>query len=247
VLEGEFPLANGDFGPAQPALGIDASADRLGDVAIAFVQGGAADRRLVAAHWDRPLRAVTPSTATQAWRSERRPRLTWGNATELWGPATYRIEINGFPVSTQASNVLDVPVDLPDGSHTWRIVTIDRRAQETPGLARRLNIDTTPPIAHLLTTGTLRAGQSLRFVAEDNPPEPAPGAPPLDIRTSGMARMTASFGDRTRASGTREVRHIYRKKGRYRVRIVVRDRAGNQSIVKMQVKVANPRKRSRSR
>jgi hypothetical protein len=247
VLEGESPLANGDFGPAQPALGIDASADRLGDVAIAFIQGGAGDRRLVAAHWDRPLRAVTPSTRTQAWRSERRPRLTWGNASELWGPTTYRIEINGFPVATQASNVLEVPVDLPDGSHTWRIVTIDRRAQETTGLERRLNIDTTAPVAGLLTTGTLRAGQSIRFVARDDPPPPAPGAEPLDIRTSGMARMTASFGDRTRATGTRGLRHVYRKKGNYRVRIVVRDRAGNQAIVKLVVKVANPKKRNRSR
>jgi hypothetical protein len=251
VLEDGPNLANGDLGPAQPALGIDSSADRAADVAIGFVQGAPLERRIVVAHWDRPLRAVTPSSASQAWQSNRRPRLTWGNANELWGPAQYRIDINGFPVATQASNVLSLPFDLPDGSHSWRIVTIDRRGQETPGLERRINVDTTKPVAQVATTGTLRAGQSIRFVARDDPPPqpvPQPGQPvPPPVRTSGLQRLTASFGDRGRATGTREVRHVFRKKGSYRVRLVVRDRAGNQAIVKLVVKVANARKRSSSR
>jgi hypothetical protein len=246
VLEGDTPLATPDLGPVQAALGIDSSANRLGEVAIAFVQGDALQRRLVVAHWDRPLRAITPSSATQAWQANRRPRLTWGSATELWGLAQYRVEINGQPVATTATPGLDLPFDLPDGSHPWRIVTIDRRGQETPGLERRLNIDTTRPVAELATIGTLRAGQSIRFVARDDPPPqppPAPGAPvPPPVRTSGLERVTASFGDRTRGTGTRELRHVFRKKGNYRVRLVVRDRAGNQAIVKLLVKVANARR-----
>jgi hypothetical protein len=248
VLEGEIGLANPEFGEAVPGLGIDSSADRLADVAVGFVQGPPLERRIVVAHWDRPLRAITPASATQAWQSNRRPRLTWGNANELWGDATYRVEIAGVPVATQASNVLEVPFDLPDGSHPWRIVTIDRRGQETPGTDRRLNIDTTRPVARVATTGTLRAGQRIRFLAADDPPPPPPPPPgqpaPPPIRTSGLARVTASFGDRTRASGTRDVRHVYRKKGRYRVRLVVVDRAGNRAIVKLVVRVANARRRS---
>jgi hypothetical protein len=251
VLEGDTQLASDQFGAAQPTLGIDSSANRLADVAVGFVQGGPTDRRIVVAHWDRPLRAVTPSSAQQAWQSNKRPRLTWGNANELWGDAQYRVEINRFPVATQASNVHDLQFDLPDGSHPWRIVTIDRRGQETPGLDRRLNIDTTKPVARVTTTGTLRAGQRIRFLAADDPPPPpppAPGAPvPPRIRTSGLARVTASFGDRTRGSATRELRHVYRKKGNYRVRLVVVDRAGNRAIVKLVVRIANARKRSSSR
>ncbi|HEX8053792.1 MAG TPA: PKD domain-containing protein [Thermoleophilaceae bacterium] len=246
VLEGDTPLANPEFGPVQAALGIDSSANRLGEVAIAFVQGGPLERRLVVSHWDRPLRAITPATATQNWQANRRPQLRWGRVTELWGSAQYRVEINGQPVVTTASTAFDLPFDLPDGSHPWRIVTIDRRGQETPGLERRLNIDATRPVAELATTGTLRAGQSIRFVARDDPPPqppPAAGAPPPPaIRTSGLERVTASFGDRTRGTGTRELRHVFRKKGNYRVRLVVRDRAGNQAIVKLLVKVANARR-----
>jgi hypothetical protein len=251
VLEPETQLANPEFGAAQPGLGIDSSADRLADVAVGFVQGGPTERRIVVAHWDRPLRAVTPASATQAWQSTRRPRLQWGKANELWGNARYRVEINGIAVATQEASTLDLPFDLGEGSHTWRIVTIDRRGQETPGLERRLNVDATKPVARLATTGTLRAGQSIRFLAADDPPPqppPAPGAPvPPPIRTSGIARVTASFGDRTRATGTRSLRHVYRRKGNYRVRLVVVDRAGNRAIVKLKLKVANARKRSRSR
>ena len=248
VLEPEVGLGNGEFGPAQPSLGIDSSSNRLADVAVGFVQGGPADRRIVVAHWDRPLRAIAPSSASQAWQANRRPRLTWGNASELWGRATYRIEIDGFPVATQASNELILPFDLSDGSHSWRIVTIDRRGQETPGTERRLNIDETAPVAQVATTGTLRAGQSIRFVARDDPPPVAPGQPvPPPIRTSGMQRMTAAFGDRTRGTGTSSLRHVYRKKGNYRVRLVVRDMAGNQTVVKLVVRVANARRTSSAR
>jgi hypothetical protein len=247
VLEGHVPLGTPDFGGAQEALGIDSSANRLGEVAVAFVQGPPLERRLVVAHWDRPLRAINPPTATQAWQSNKRPRLDWGRVTELWGAPQYRVEIDGQPVVTQAATFLDVPFDLTDGSHPWRIVTVDRRGQETPGLSRNINIDTTRPVARVTTTGTIRAGQRVRFLASDDPPpQPpvAPGAPPpAPVRTSGLARMTASFGDRTRGTGTRELRHVYRKKGNYRVRIVVVDRAGNQAIIKLVVKVANPRKR----
>jgi hypothetical protein len=251
VLEPLTELVNGEFGRAEPTLGIDSSADRLGDVAVGFVQGGPAERRIAVAHWDRPLRAITPPSASAAWQSNRRPRLTWGNATENWGNAQYRVEINSFPVATQFSNELVPPFDIPDGSHQWRIITIDMRGQETPGIERRLNIDTTKPVAQLATVGTLRAGQSIRFVARDDPPlqvPPAAGAPtPPAVRTSGLARVTASFGDRTRGTGTTELRHVYRKKGNYRVRVVVVDKAGNQAIVKLLVKVANAKKSKANR
>jgi hypothetical protein len=249
VLEGATPLATGELGTPQPSLGIDSSANRLGEVAVAFVQGGPLERRIVAAHWDRPLRALTPASATQAWQANKRPRLDWGRVTELWGSPRYRIEIDGQPVATQEASFLDLPFDLADGTHPWRIVTIDRRGQETVGTSRNLNIDTTRPVARVATTGTLRAGQRIRFLAADDPPPqspPAPGAPaPPRIRTSGLQRVTASFGDRTRASGTKEVRHVYRRKGTYRVRLVVLDRAGNRAIVKLRVRIANARRSAR--
>ena len=250
VLEGHVPIANPELGAAQAGLGIDSSANRLGEVAVGFVQGPPLERRLVVAHWDRPPRAITPASRTQAWQSNRRPRLDWGRATELWGTPQYRVEIDGQAVSTQAPTFLDLPFDLSEGSHSWRIVTIDKRGQEAAGTSRNLNIDSTGPVARVVTTGTIRAGQAVRFLASDDPPPqppPAPGAPPPPvIRTSGMARVTASFGDRTRGTGTRELRHVYRKKGNYRVRIVVVDRAGNQAIIKLLVKVANAKKRKRS-
>jgi hypothetical protein len=57
--------------------------------------------------------------------------------------------------------------------------------------------------------------------------------------------VSGSFGDNTRGSGTSELRHVYRKKGSYRVRLVVVDRAGNQATVKLLVKVAAAKKGAR--
>src|SRR4051812_30427197 len=51
--EPDTVLSNPAFGPVDPAGGIDAGADRLGDSATAFIQGAGADRRLVAAEFDR--------------------------------------------------------------------------------------------------------------------------------------------------------------------------------------------------
>ena len=246
VLEGEVALANPDFGPAVASLGMDAASDRVNDTAIAFVQGPPLERRLVVAHQDRPLSATQGSTKTQAWQSNHRPHLTWGRRVELWGPAQYRVELFGQAFTT-ASSAFDVPFDLPDGSHSWHVVAIDRRGQQTVGADRKLNIDTTPPIALLATTGILRTGQSIRFVTRDDPPPPDPAAPPpAPVRTSGVASVAIRFGDGGRATGTREVRHVYRRKGSYRVRAVVTDKAGNSQIVKLKIKVVKPKSKKKA-
>jgi PKD domain-containing protein len=237
VLEPETQLANGEFGPSVPSAGLDVSSDRLNDTAIAFVQGPPLERRLVVAHQDRAPRGTQASTRTQDWQANRRPRLSWGKVNELWGSPTYRVELfdQQFPTP---SSTFDLPFDLPDGSHVWRVVTIDRRGQEGFGVDRRLNIDTTPPIALLATTGKLKKGQSIRFVARDDPQPVLPPAVPAS-RTSGLAKMTVSFGDGGRLIATREARHVYRRKGNYKVRIAVIDRAGNSQVVKLTLKVKN--------
>jgi hypothetical protein len=247
VLEGEVQLANGEFGPSVPSAGLDASSDRLNDTAVAFVQGGPLERRLVVAHQDRVPRGAQASTRTQGWQSNRRPRVSWGKVTELWGTPTYRVELLGQQLPTPSST-FDVPFDLPDGSHVWHVVTVDRRGQEGIGADRRLNIDTTAPVVFLATTGRLRKGRPIRFETRDASPlavippnhqldEYDPGQPP--VRTSGIAGFTVRFGDGGRGTGTRQATHVYRRKGNYTVRFVVTDRAGNRRVVKIPIKVTN--------
>jgi hypothetical protein len=237
VLEPETQLSNGEFGPAVPSAGLDVSSDRLNDTAVAFVQGGPLERRLVVAHHDRVPRAVEASTRTQGWQSNRRPRVTWARVTDLWGLAGYRVDILGQQIQT-ASPVFEPPFDLPDGSHPWRVTTIDRRGQQAVGAERRLNIDTTPPTAVLVTTGRLRRNRAIRFQVRDDPPPVLPPAVPAS-RTSGVASFSVRFGDGGRGTGTRQAAHVYRRKGNYTVRFVVTDRAGNRQVVKIPIKVTN--------
>lgn len=237
ALEGEVQLANGDFGPAVPSAGIDVASDRLHDTAIAFVQGSPLERRLVVAHNDRVPRAVQASSRTQAWQSNRRPRVSWARVTDLWGLTGYKVVILNQQIPT-ASPAFEPQFDLPDGSHQWRVITVDRRGQEAVGAERRLNIDTTAPTPVLVTTGRLRKGRAVRFLVRDDPPPVVPPAVPAS-RTSGVSKFNVSFADGARLTGTRQASHVYRRKGNYTVRFVVTDRAGNSRIVKLKIRVTN--------
>ena len=76
-------------GRRTPSRGLEAAADRAGDVAIAFVQGDGDGRQIVAASLDRAPGSFRASTSTK-WRKFARPPLKWGTAFELWGPLTYQ-------------------------------------------------------------------------------------------------------------------------------------------------------------
>ena len=65
-------LSDPALGPTDAARGLDAGADRAGDIAVAFVQGDGAERRIVAASYDRAPGAFRASTTTK-WRKFARP------------------------------------------------------------------------------------------------------------------------------------------------------------------------------
>ena len=90
-------LSDPALGPTDAARGLEAAADRAGDIAVAFVQGDGDTRRIVAGSYDRAPGAFRASTTTK-WRKFARPPLKWGTAFELWGPLTYQVQIDGQPV-----------------------------------------------------------------------------------------------------------------------------------------------------
>ncbi|HEX8065941.1 MAG TPA: hypothetical protein VF520_05395 [Thermoleophilaceae bacterium] len=248
-LEPEAVLSNPDFGPAATGLGLDAASDRLNDTAVGFVQGGPLDRRIVVAHQDRALPAVSARSAS-GWTRDRRLRFSWRRPTEQWGEPQYRVETLGQQFASGTSRAFRPPFDLPEGTFTWHVVAIDRRGQETVGPERRVNVDVTAPLADVVPAAlTVRAGGAIRVLTRDDPaPPPPPPAvvaplPGVTVRTSGVANVSASFGDGARLRAVRELRHVYRRKGSYRLRIVVADRAGNRRIVKLMVRVTKAKKK----
>src|SRR4029453_9403321 len=126
-------------GPTDAARGLEAAADRAGDVAVAFGQGDGDSRRIGAARYDRAPGAFRASTTTK-WRKFARPPLKWGTAFELWGPLTYQVLIDNKPVAQTTSTGVTVPTVVPDGMHRWRVVATDIRGQSTSTPSRNLRV-----------------------------------------------------------------------------------------------------------
>lgn len=135
-----------EFGPLDPALGLDAATDRLGSVLVVGVQGVPGEGRLVAAALDRPPTRSAVYTPSQ-FRALRRPLLTWGASVDLWGGPTYRVELDGVVVAETRETRVTPGADLTEGVHRVRVLAIDRRGQVTAGRVRLVRVDTVAPRA----------------------------------------------------------------------------------------------------
>jgi hypothetical protein len=228
----EAGITNPAFGPTNAAPGLFASADRVGDVAVAVLQGSGAGTRVVVGGFDKPP-TVFGGTTTQQWTRRTQPPLRWGQPTDLWGGASYSVTVDGQVVGTTRVTRF-TPPKLTDGEHHWQVIAIDRHGQRTPANTRVLKIDSTPPTAKLRVTGKRKAGKTLKFtVRAADPPTAAATPAPL---TSGVRTVRIDFGDRTpRAAGTRAT-HRYRR-GRFTVTVTVSDRAGNRTVIKQKLRI----------
>jgi hypothetical protein len=220
----EFPatLSPPAYGNAAADLGLDSSSDGAGDSVVAFVQGGAAARRIQVVALAGKL-SVSRVAGTRRWKRQRRPQLRWGKTqTVPWGPVHYRVEMDGVPVVTTAQTNFKPTQSLSDGVHAVRIVAIDGRGTETPGRDVGLRIDTTKPRGRIK-----RLGKGLYSVSASDGPA---------ILGSGISKARLVFGKRSvtiqvPSIGLIENAHI-RHRGGGRPRLVLYDKAGNKRVVK---------------
>src|SRR3954447_1015832 len=127
--EADRALSSLGGGPSDAADGLEASADRAGDVAVAFLQGPPGARSVVVASFDRAPGAFRPSSGT-SFRNVAANPLKWTQSFELWGPLTYAVEVDGTVVGRTNVPQLAVP-GLADGVHRWREVASDRSGDGT--------------------------------------------------------------------------------------------------------------------
>jgi hypothetical protein len=217
--QGEVALS----GPGVDAtVGLEAAADRAGDVAVAFTQGGPGNRQVVVASFDRAPGAFRLSSRT-TFRNAAATPLKWTQSFELWGPLAYTVEVDGRAVGSTTATALAVP-GLRDGVHRWRVVATDRRGQAIATPTRVLRQDGTPPRARVTVSGARRRGRPVRVVVR--PTDASRTGRPA----SGVGRITIAWGDGRFSTGRRAT-HSYRRSGRRTVRVTVRDRAGNAVVV----------------
>jgi hypothetical protein len=227
--QGDTPLSNLAGGPVAAPWGLEAAADRAGDVAVAFVQGVPGSRAIMVASFDRSPGAFRLSSRT-SWRNAVRVPLKWAQAFELWGPVTYAVELNGQTMGQTTAPTLALPPTLPDGLYRWSVTAIDRRGQVTGTARRLLRHDATMPRATLRVSGARRRGRPVRVRVT------ATDANPARRPASGIGSVRIAFGDGARAS-SRAATHRYRRSGRFTVRVTVSDRAGNVAVASRRITI----------
>jgi len=213
VPEPDTILSNPAFGPVDATAGLDAAADRLGDSVTAFVQGAGADRRLVAAAYDRVPGKFFPYVGT-GYRSLRFRPLKWAATSEIWGIITYTVLLDDKPVGTTTRPRWQSPVRVRDGRHRLRILATDQRGQASTTRTVPLKVDDTPPS---LKVAVNRSGRSVTVRARSHD------------KRSGLKSIVTSFGDGTSRSGAR-VTHRYRRSGSFRLVVRATDYAGARRL-----------------
>jgi hypothetical protein len=230
----EQVLSRPELGGVVPELGFDVAADRAGGIVVAWVQGDAAERKIVAGYLDRPPGNFSGYTSQRCCQSAL-PRLSWQPSFNLWGAVRYLVTIDGKPVGETTDTSLQVTTPIIGPTHKWQVIAVDARGQAKRSRARGLRIDDVAPTLSVRYKRSRRVVTlSLRARDRDRPGH----------RASGVRSIVVSWGDRTKgARGTLSLRarHVYRRGGTYPLEITAIDNAGNQRVERRSVRIGSKR------
>lgn len=197
---------------AVPAGQVSVSSDRVGNVAVAMLQGApGAYSVTVGWHDINPSRPVVSGTRSYG---PRRPRISWNPGLEYVGRQTFRVMVDGREVGRTRKKRFRAPA-LRNGNRRLQIIAVDMRGQEMASRSWRMRVDARPP---RLRVGTARSGRCLSVFASASDPRGG----------RGMDRVRVIWGDGSRSRGY-TTRHCYRRGGRYEVKVDALDRAGNRT------------------
>lgn len=246
-FQAEQAISRPDLGPTDAADGLAASADDNGDVAVAYVQAVPGQGpAIMVATVDQPPGPFVPK-ALPSFQRTTRPVLAWTTSREVWG-RYFQVTIDGAQAGVTGRRSFRPPAPLAQGVHVWQVVALDHRGQQFAARPATVKIDTVAPYVLARLSGAHQAASALRLTlrAADTPTGAARAA--QGVPTSGVSRIVVDWGD---GSGPREIlhgaRHVYRRAGRYTLRIVVLDNAGNRTTLREPLRIAKPPKPGRGR
>ena len=203
-----------------PVTDLRLAGSGLGDAAVAFAQGDEDARSVAAAVIDAPPEPFGLAVPLD-WVKETAVPLTWDKAPAGVGAVSYTVAVDGQGVAgglTGTRYTLDA-AKLPDGEHPVQVFATDPAGQSTQTREATVMIDRVAPAA------TVRAAsrRRVRITVTD--------------AASGLTGGTVRWGDGKRGTARKTLSHRYKKAGRYRVVLTVRDEAGNARTVRKAVKV----------
>jgi hypothetical protein len=212
----------------------------LGDAIVAWRQGSGANAQVVATVVDAPpdpFLVLLPS----GWQRKKRIPIAWDRAPNAIGGVRYSVSVDDEPVIEGRSNLNArlLRDHAGDGRHRIQVFAVDGAGQETGSRIGSLRVDRRGPRVRLR-----RHGRRLTAIVTDGGRK----------TTSGLRRgsVRVSFGERRRAGGKPRrklrrkrrkkaivvrVRHTYSRSGRFRLTVKARDKAGNRTVLRRQVRV----------
>jgi len=195
----------------------------LGDGLIAFQQGPLGNAAIVAAQATAPPAELTLSTPN-GWVKPARAKVSWEPAISANGPLSYRVVLDGRPLTTSAGTfaLRLSPRGLGSGAHRVQLLVTDSGGQAMLSSPATLRVDGSPPTVTIART---RRKDTISVRVRDP--------------CSGVAARAVSirFGDGHKAGGRARLRHHYAHAGIYQVVVRVRDRLGNAGVVRRLVSV----------
>jgi hypothetical protein len=217
-------VSNPAFGPVNDP-GVSIGGDRVGDFAVAMVQGVDGARALTVAVYDDPPTSPYIGKA-EAYKRKTRPELKWRAGTDLWGEQTYRVFMDGVQIGQTKASSLVPATPLTTGRHKWFVEAVDLRGQTARSRERTMKLDATAPTLSVRVDGKRARGSALkiRVTAKDK-------------GGSGLDHTTIDFGDHSSTTRSRKVTHHYRA-GKFTLKVAAVDKAGNvtRKEVKLRIK-----------
>jgi hypothetical protein len=232
----EMVVSSPDNGPTDAADGLVASGNVNGDGAVAWVQGVAGARQIMAVEMFQPPGALH-ALRTSAYVTSPHPLLPWSAVHDPWG-ITDRVIVDGIEIAQTTATSIRIPAVTPDGSHNWEVVAVNPAGLESQSKIVTVFVDRVPPLVKTTVLGTRQVLKRLHtFISYGDPPPAL--SPAADA--SGIAKVTVNWGDHSRLVKLKLVNHrsfhTYLKPGRYTVTVTVIDKAGNTTRTVSLVKV----------
>jgi hypothetical protein len=228
----EQVMSDASLGSTDANRGLVAGGDTNGNALAAWIQGTGASTRIAARQLYVAPGPFAPTTTLRYARS-RRPVLAWSPARDQWGPVQYTVTLDGVPLTQTGATAIRVPAPLPDGPHTWSVTAANPAGLTRVSSESTVWVDTVAPVITLALSATKQVGVTLKAhvtYTDAPPPEPRQAA-------SGVAAVEIIWGDGSRFHIVHWSQHAFKRPGRYTITVVVKDTAGNRSVLTQTIKI----------
>jgi hypothetical protein len=237
----EQVLSSTAQGPTDAAAGLAGGGDVAGDAVVAWVQGTPGALAIVVAQLYQPPGTPVPATVFR-YAQTTTPTLSWSAAGAVWGPIRYLVTLDGAQIAQTLATSTRAASALTQGAHSWSVVAANPAGLQRSSRTATVFVDTIAPVVRFKVTGHRRAGSVVHIsVSYTDAPRPLPAAD-----ASGVAQVLVKWGDGSRYVIQHGKFHAYKRPGRFKVTVIVKDRAGNTTVVVGYVRI-RPAKAARRR